>query len=211
MDNVLTVLLGSSAKAKLLRFFVANADKDFTEDEIKSALRLKKETIKKELRPLLKIKLIEEKSCEREEKTKKGTKKKKTKCFKLNNKFEYLQAVQQLVLGINPTEDEEIIKKLKGTGRLKLVLLAGEFLNQKDARVDILVVADSLNEKKFEKAISDIESTIGKELKVAIMSLNDFKYRLSMYDKLLRDILDNPYKEIFNKLGFDSWKELSMV
>ena len=46
-----------------------------------------------------------------------------------------------------------------------------------------------------------IESEIGKELRYAYFSTEDFQYRLSMCDKLTRDILDYPHKKILNKLG----------
>jgi len=213
MDNVLATLLGSKAKAKLLRFFTARIE-HASVDDIAQATKIKPEAIKKELRPLIKIGLISEKTCtvkkDKKLKTKTKTQIKKVKCFEINPNFKYLRAVRHLVSDIDPADEKEILAKLKKAGNIKLALLSGVFLNTNDARVDIFVVADSLNEKALEKAIEDIESFVGKEIRYTAFTTKDFKYRISMYDRLLRDILDNPYKEILDKLSFSDWRDLTM-
>jgi hypothetical protein len=37
---------------------------------------------------------------------------------------------------------------------------------------------------------------LGKELAYAVFDTNDFKYRVSMYDKLLRDMFDYPHERL---------------
>jgi hypothetical protein len=64
-----------------------------------------------------------------------------------------------------------------------------------------LVVGDNIKRGKLENVMKTLESEIGKELKYAYFGTEDFKYRLSMCDKLIRDILDYPHKKILNKLG----------
>jgi hypothetical protein len=48
---------------------------------------------------------------------------------------------------------------------------------------------------------SGMEAEIGKELRYAYFSTDEFRYRLSMYDKLIRDILDYPHRVLLDKLG----------
>ncbi len=210
MDNVLATLLGSAAKAKLLRLFVSNPNSDFSMAELQSSTKLRKESIQKELRPLLKIKLLKQSECKREQKgNTKKTRMVKTKCFSLNPSFKDLRALRQFVLNIEPADDSEIAEKLKKAGKIKLLLVSGIFLQDDDARVDILLVADKIKEAQLKRAISEIEAHVGKELSYADMSSDEFKYRLSMYDKLLRDIFDGNYKIIIDKFK-NSWQELSM-
>ncbi len=209
MDNILATLLGSTAKAKLLRLFVSNPSQAFTIDEIKSATRLRKESVQKELKPLLKIELVKQSECTRELKSGQKTRKQKSKCFSLNASFKYLRAVRQFVLNIEPADDSEIANKLKKAGNIKLLILSGVFLQDDDARVDLLIVADKIKESGLKRAISEIEAHVGKELAYADMSSDEFKYRLSMYDKLLRDIFDANYKVVIDKFK-DGWHELSM-
>ena len=46
-----------------------------------------------------------------------------------------------------------------------------------------------------------IETEIGKELRYAVFSTNDFKYRLTVYDRLVRDILDYPHHIVVDRIG----------
>ena len=46
-----------------------------------------------------------------------------------------------------------------------------------------------------------MESEIGKELRYAFFDTQEFKYRMSIYDKLVRDILDYPHTVLVDKMG----------
>ncbi len=214
MDNVLATLLGSAAKAKLLRLFLANPDTQWTLDEIKSATRLQATSINRELKNLMKMSLIKSGDCKRQVQVKKGKVKKeidkKFKCFFVDKKFRFLPALRQLVLSIDPAEDAEIVQSLKKVGSVKLLLLSGVFLHEDDARVDLLIVADKIKEKTLKSEIAKLESHIGKEISYLDLSPEEFSYRLSMYDRLLRDILDRPYKVLIDRFK-NSWQDLSMA
>ena len=80
-------------------------------------------------------------------------------------------------------------------------MISGVFLHDRDSRVDILVVGDHLKAAKLSSIISSIEAKLGKELRYAAFETTDFQYRLSIYDKLIKDILDYQHKKILNKLG----------
>ncbi len=82
-------------------------------------------------------------------------------------------------------------------------MASGFFTDNKEGKLDILVVGDRLNKKRIEEGVRKIESEIGKELNYAVFDLKEFMYRLGMYDKLVRDVLDFPHKVILNS------KELS--
>ena len=58
----------------------------------------------------------------------------------------------------------------------------------------------------MERVIRSIEAEIGKELRYASFETPDFRYRLGMYDKLVRDILDFPHKKVVDKIGVASEK-----
>ena len=47
---------------------------------------------------------------------------------------------------------------------------------------------------KIEEGIRKLEAEIGAELVYAIFDTKEFIYRLNMYDKLVRDILDYPHE-----------------
>jgi len=93
------------------------------------------------------------------------------------------------------------VRKISTTGNIKLVLIAGVFLHNPDSRVDILIVGDHIKHGKLLSVISSIEAELGKELRYAVFETGDFQYRMGIYDKLIRDILDSQHEKILNKLG----------
>jgi hypothetical protein len=119
----------------------------------------------------------------------------------LNSSYAYLPAIKNFLIDATPITEKEIIRKVSSTGNIKLVLISGLFLHERDSRIDILVVGDHLKQGKLLSIISHIEAEVGKELRYAAFETTDFQYRLSLYDKLVRDILDFRHKKILNKLG----------
>jgi hypothetical protein len=53
-----------------------------------------------------------------------------------------------------------------------------------------------MKKSKIEEEIKKLEAEIGTELVYAIFDTKEFIYRLNMYDKLVRDILDFPHEII---------------
>ena len=62
--------------------------------------------------------------------------------------------------------------------------------------MDLLIVGDKLKRGKIEEGIKKIEAEIGIELVYAVFETKEFIYRLNMYDKLVRDVLDYPHQVI---------------
>ena len=96
---------------------------------------------------------------------------------------------------------KEIVKKISRTGHIKLILTSGIFLHDKDSRVDILIVGDHIKQAKLLVVMHSLEAELGKELRYAAFETADFQYRLSIYDKLIMDILDSRNEKILNKLA----------
>jgi hypothetical protein len=75
------------------------------------------------------------------------------------------------------------------------------FIKENDSRVDILVVGDKLNKGSIETALRNIEAEVGKELSYAFFDTEEFKYRVGICDKFVRDVLDYPHEKIVNKIN----------
>jgi hypothetical protein len=93
------------------------------------------------------------------------------------------------------------LKRLQRVGKLKLVIISGIFINNYDSRIDLLVVGDMMKKGTLENVIKTIESEIGREIRYTYFETPDFQYRLGIYDKLIRDILDFPHEKILDKLN----------
>ena len=84
---------------------------------------------------------------------------------------------------------------------LKLVVLSGIFVGEWDLQLDLFIVGDRMQERKLRDRIKQLEAEIGKELRFALLSSEDFYYRHNMNDKLVRDVLDYPHKIVVDKLN----------
>ena len=84
---------------------------------------------------------------------------------------------------------------------MKLIIVAGVFIDEQDSRVDVLIVGDKLKKPIIEGVLRRLEAELGKELTYGIMDTMDFEYRFGIYDKFIRDVLDYPHLVVLNKLN----------
>lgn len=197
-SDILAKLFGSSSRVKIIRLFLLNPDEIFTLKEISQRAKATKEAGRREISVLRGAGLVRPKSGYV---ATAGDKKKKIQGWKLNESFPLIANLNNFVLNAAPISRPLLLKKLQKTGRIKLVILSGIFGKGEEGRVDIFVVGDGIKKGKLESIIRDIEAELGKELQYAALSTEDFSYRLGMYDKFVRDILDYPHEKILDKLG----------
>lgn len=188
--ETLSKLFGSEAKVKIMRLFLFNSETIFSVNDISDRVKEDISRVRKEITQLEKIDLIRSRVSH---KGKRG--------FILNSNFGYLTPLQNFLINVEPLNSKEIIKRITKLGSVKLVLVSGVFIQESESRVDLLVVGDHIKKSNFENTMKTLESEVGKELRYAYFTTEDFKYRLSMFDKLIRDILDYPHKKVLNKLG----------
>jgi len=120
--------------------------------------------------------------------------------FTLRDDFKYLKALQNLLLNA-PARGEDIVQRLRPAGGIKFVALAGIFVGEWDRNLDLLVVGDRVSERRLKSRIRRLEAELGKELQYALLTSNDFNYRLNMNDKLLRDVLDYTHRIVLDRIN----------
>ena len=84
------------------------------------------------------------------------------------------------------------IARLSG---LKIAIVAGALVRGSTSRVDILLVG-RLSESRVGVAIKKIEKAEGRELNYAVMSYDDFYYRLSVRDKFVMEIMNSKHSVV---------------
>ncbi|MDO8729368.1 MAG: hypothetical protein Q7K26_05825 [bacterium] len=178
-------IFGGEAKVKIMRLFIFNPGLTFSAVAVASRAKEKPNIVRRELGILTKAGLI----------------KRRARGFILDLAYPYLSAIENFLIDAAPITSKEIIKKISRAGNIKLILISGVFLHDRDSRVDILIVGDRLKQARLLSIISSIEALLGKELRYAAFETVDFQYRLSIYDKLIKDILDYQHEKILNKLG----------
>lgn len=184
-------LLGSPTKIKLIKFFLQNGDKRATHSEIAMFLKENPSRVKSALRALVKGRLV-------------FTKKQKTGTVYFANKNFYLfRELSALIVKSNPASFEFLKKSLRGMKGIKLAAACGIFLGEDGARADLLVVGDRLNKSLLKKLEERVEASMGREIRLAVFDTNEFEYRMNMYDKFVRDILEYRHEKLVNKLHLD--------
>lgn len=198
---------------KILRLFLSNPDTCYTPQEVSTRAKVHIQTTHKELRLLAKIGCIKKEQCVQHTFRGRGKNRKevqkKVQGVIIDRSFEHFHTLRNFILNIAPTDEQGILKKVSGSGKIKLVITAGVFIHEPSSRVDILIVGDALQEARLRSAIRDLEAHMGQELRYAAFSTADFTYRLSVYDRLVRDVLDYPHQVLVDALP-PTWKDVGM-
>lgn len=198
---------------KLLRLFLFNPEHVFTNKEAASRAKITLDTARLELSIMKQMDFIKKKTDYRQTTTGKGKKsargrsasgRKKVSGWTLDEKFPYLEQLQNFLMSATSVKHKDIPKRLSVSGAIKLIVVAGMFIQNQDSRLDILVVGNNIRKSQLETAIRAIESELGKELRYAVFDTQEFKYRRGIYDKLIRDVFDYPHEIVLDKIGIES-------
>ena len=201
--EILDKIFGSAAKVRMMRLFILNSDKQFSVDEVISRTMTGEKEVQIELALLKKIDLIRRRTVSRKENPE-SIRSKKIQVWGLNPKFIYFDELKSFLVNANLIKNSELIKRMSRVGKIKLIVLAGVFLNQLDeSRLDLFVVGDEIRRSSLENIVKSLESELGKEVKYAFFATADFVYRMNMYDKLVRDLLDYPHQIVLDRIGIE--------
>lgn len=196
--DVLVKLFGP-IRLKILRFFLQHPEGVYEDKEIAKRLKIKLRAARKELKNLETVGLAKNRTAFI---TPVSTKSRKRK-FK-GWYFHYLPVannLKKLIFSAVPFKNDEIVKRLRGAGRISVLIVSGVFIQSDDSPIDILIVGDRLKRGAAEAVLRSMEAEIGRELNYAIFESNDFLYRLEAYDKFIREVLEHPHHKIIDRLG----------
>jgi len=173
--EILGKILGSPARVKIMRLFLLNPTKGFTSKDIAKRSRVNNVLVSKELKLLASINFIKKHAKDE---------------YFYNTSFKYAPEFENLLVNSDSLDKKSILETFKKVGKVKLLIASGIFIKDKDSRVDLLIVGDKMSRAKIEEGIRKLEAEIGTELVYAVFDTKEFNYRMNMYDKLVRDIID---------------------
>ncbi|MCI0597808.1 hypothetical protein L0Y34_01925 [Candidatus Parcubacteria bacterium] len=185
----LSKLFGSAARVKLLRLFLFNEIELFTVAHVAFRAKVGKEAVKSEIRKLLDMKVLRKKPA------------KGGALYGANTNFVHYEPLRTFLRAASGVNDENIGHTLRKAGALRLVALSGLFTGVPESKVDLLIVGDRLDERALAAIIHTLEAELGRELRYASFSTEDFRYRVGVYDRLVRDVLDYPHRVVLDKIG----------
>lgn len=202
--EILEKLFGNSARVKMMRLFLMNPEDVFDRKEIARRSKISSDALRKELNLFLSIGLVKPRSMVKmypKQNGKDGAlEKKKINGYGLEPKFPFLVPLRALVTEI-ALGKEDVSARFRNVGNVKLIIVAGVFIDETDSRVDILIVGDKLKRNVIELVLRRLEAELGKELTYGILDTPEFEYRFGIYDKFIRDVIDYPHLVVLNKLN----------
>lgn len=216
--NILETLFGSRTRLKILRLLFLNSDKVFSAREISFRIQEKPQIVYREIKRLLAVGLIKllkkfnfgkEEEIKTKNKTTPGKRRESNSQFNqpgylLNPKFDLLPELRDLILKSSPIDKDRLTKQINQLGHVKLAVISGMLISGKNTdplSTDLLIVGDGINTRKLRVFLKTLEANLGNEIKFAVMDKEEFEYRLVMFDRFIRVLLENSNEKLINKLG----------
>lgn len=196
----LSKIFGSRERVQIMRMFLFNPDLVYGTKDVANRTGASFRLVDKEIAMLQKAGLLRRKPFTKSARDKDGQKK-NGNGWVVDKNFAYFRAFENLLIQQTLISEGDIVKRLSRAAKLKLVVISGIFIQDLDSRVDILMVGDNFRKASLDKIMKSFEAEIGKDIRYAAFDTAEFRYRIGMYDKLVRDIFDYPHKKILDKLG----------
>lgn len=193
-------LFGSPARVKILRLFLFNPETAYDTDDVAARCKVAKPQARRELAALVHAGFLKKKLFSKTVLVRGKQKRKKTQGFLANPAFDLSGPLKTLLIESELVQVNELPKRFRHAGRILMFVASGIFSHDSDRMVDLLIVGDHVRRNTVDQAIKTLESEIGKEVRYALFDLEEYNYRMKMYDKLLRDVFDYPHFKLINKI-----------
>lgn len=197
-------LFGSKTRVKLLNLFYSNPNRSFYVREITRKIDEQINSVRRELSNLLSIGIIVSDANNNR------------LYYEVNQEYEHYQPLSTIFGGAKSTkttkktskkEQEEmptvdspehpLAKAARNTGHVELLLLTGQFTRDDRSGVDILIVGDT-NPAKVDKFIEDLQAAENKELRYAVMTPDNYRYRIQINDRFIGNVLNSKRQVIIS-------------
>jgi len=208
---VIEQLFGSKTRVKLLQLFYSNPNRAFYVREITRKIDEQINSVRRELSNLLSIGIITSDASQNR------------LYYEVNQKFEHYQPLGMMFGGLKAapaaapksakkekkteepaetvqadvSDEHPMAKGFRGLGKVELALLTGQFTRDDAAGIDVLVVGN-VNSAKVDKFMADLEQAENKELRYTVLPLDNYKYRLSINDRFISNVLAAKKQVIIN-------------
>ena len=172
---ILKALFSSQTRVKLLSTFLLNPEREYFIRELTRVLNEQINSIRRELENLRKIGLVKARHRNRK------------KYYRIDQDFFLYVDLRSLFSKVVQGESP-LVNSVRNLANVELVLLAGAFCGT-ESKVDLLIVGDVQRELIEALLLQDRNL---KDSKYSIFSKADFLYRLSLKDRFVTDILNDP-------------------
>ena len=191
-DDILVRLLDDDNPVKIMRLFFANPGTLYNEKTVKGRTGVSAPTFRKWIKRLVESELVIERK-------RKGEKK-----YELNSAHPLHRCLDQIITYTHDFDEKHLKESLRDVGKIKLIVKSGLLAEKSRSNLDLLVVGEKILQKKLKTQIEELEQSLGRELHYAQFSEEEFRYRMGMRDRLLRDVFDFGHEVVLDKLKLGS-------
>lgn len=172
---VLKALFSSQTRLKLLSTFLLHPDQEFFIRELTRLLGEQINSIRRELENLRRIGLV------------KARHKNRKKYYRVDIEFSLYSDLRN-IFAKEVQAESPVVASLKRLPGVQFLLLAGTFTGT-ESKVDLLIVG-TVKKEALEALL--LQDTSFKNVKYSIFSEADFLYRLSLRDRFILEIINDP-------------------
>ncbi len=177
---MLNALFGSEARVKVINLFFLNSEKKYSLSQLITSLNIPLSPLRREIEHLAKTGVIREASPEPND---------KKKYYSVNPDFILYPEMNALFAKTQILFSQNFIVNLQKVCQPQLLVLSGFFVNNPEAKTDLLVVG-TVKRDAFVKLIKNLEKELNREINFTIMSEREYRYRCDVMDIFLFNILD---------------------
>lgn len=180
-------LFGSKTRVKLLHLFLNNPEKSFYVREITRMIDEQINSVRRELANMVSVGIVQQDATDNK------------LYYSVNEDYPYIKPLAAIFSDKN-TEGgmgaassvswKDSLGKMRG---LRLAIVSGKLVVGSSSAVDLLLVGDDMSAVTIKNLVKKIEKDRKIEINYAVISYDDFYYRMSVKDRFIMDIVRNKH------------------
>lgn len=180
-------LFGSKTRVKLLHLFLNNPEKSFYVREITRMIDEQINSVRRELANMVSVGIVQQDAIDNK------------LYYSVNEDYSYIKPLAAIFSDKN-TEGgmgaassvswKDSLGRMRG---LRLAIISGKLVVGSSSAVDLLLVGDDMSVVTIKNLVKKIEKDRKIEINYAVISYDDFYYRMSVKDRFIMDIVRNKH------------------
>ncbi len=187
MFKDLVRLFASSARIKVLKFFVLQPETRAVSSAVADIIGVPKKTVENEMRALVHVGILIRRAQT------------KATVFTLNNAHSLAAPLRVFFDMTTVPSNTKILEVFRDVRGVTLLVATGILAHEPRGSVDLLIVTKKPRDSRLKRAVKRLEVLLALPLRYAVLEFGDYTGRLESYDRLLRDIFEFEHRIIIGK------------
>lgn len=180
-------LFGSKTRVKLLHLFLNNPEKSFYVREITRMIDEQINSVRRELANMVSVGIVQQDAIDNK------------LYYSVNEDYPYIKPLAAIFSDKSAESNmsttssvswKDSLGRMRG---LRLAIISGKLVVGSSSAVDLLLVGDDMSAVTIKNLVKKIEKDRKIEINYAVISYDDFYYRMSVKDRFIMDIVRNKH------------------